>query len=59
MSTRFKPVVEVKQEPWDDETIMVTRRMSPHTHQSMVWAMTRDELVDLKSKIDEYLENNA
>lgn len=55
----FKPVVEIKQERWDDETIMViTRRTSPHTSQSMVWAMTRDELVDLKSKIDGFLEDS-
>lgn len=56
--SRFKPVVEVKREAWDEETIMVTRRMSAHTNQSMVWAMTREELIDLKSKIDEYLEDS-
>lgn len=45
----------VQEQAGDDDTIMVSRKASPHTNTEMVWVMTRAELEALKSKIDTYL----
>lgn len=49
----------VQEQTGDADTIMVTRKASPHTKTEMVWVMTRGQLEELKSKIDTYLGGEA
>lgn len=48
--------VNIQHQAGDEDTIIISRKMSPHTNQSMVWVMTRAQLVQLRDKINGFID---
>lgn len=43
----------------EDVGIVISRKTSGYTNHSLVWIMERDEVIELRNKINEFLDDSA
>lgn len=48
--------LNIEHQAGDEDTVIISRKMSPHTNQSMVWVLTPDQLLQLRDKINEFID---